>query len=717
MPSLSQHRMVLLTGLMFLSAAIQAHGKGVAGIWPPYLQPSGQPQSQTQTSKHPNGRQTRPTTPSARKPTQSVAPIVAWAEQGWTQAQREFYHFTSQGTIIMPVDWFMALEQPPTGIIDLVDPITAKPLLSDSNYLSEFGLLPSPRSALNPWGLPIGLAVAPDDSRARGTVGTTCAACHTGEIRYRGHHFRVDGSQSMADIVGFIEATYKSLLAADVSSKPPSLGFRWNRFSRRVLGRSYSTQSDKRLREEVAAFVKPIEWMAFHENIRQIHPIREGYGRTDAIGRIGNRVFGTYLDVPDNLHVANAPVNFPQLWDIWKFDWVQFDGSVAQPMGRNTGEALGVGVYTDFLKPDGSPNPSPDKWATSIHFENLYKIETQLQSLRAPHWPRQILGEVDMNRAKMGRTLFSENCANCHAPRPVLPPGDAMAKLAVTMMDAEVIGTDPQRVLNSTQARYDPSKLLGAPSEKVNLTEGLLAVTVATKNWYYDQMGFSPEERGIYDGFNRPNAVAFKMKYKAVPLDGIWATAPYLHNGSVRNIYDLLSPVNQRAKKFWVGLSDYDPILLGLGPKSNELGFEMDTIQTGNANWGHEFNNTQGPGVIGRLLSHDEKMALIEYLKVLNEMPPDNLPAVPLDWLGPYSMASVPRSQPTLTGVAIEAGTATVQFGTETDRTYRIESTSSLGPDAVWRTVGGSVTGTGRPETVSGLPITEQQTFFRVRAE
>lgn len=59
---------------------------------------------------------------------------------------------------------------------------------------------------------------------------------------------------------------------------------------------------------------------------------------------------------------------------------------------------------------------------------------------------------------------------------------------AGTMMDAEVIGTDPQRVLNSTQARYDPSKLLGAPSEKVNLTEGLLAVTVATKNWYYDQM-------------------------------------------------------------------------------------------------------------------------------------------------------------------------------------------------------------------------------------
>lgn len=521
----------------------------------------------------------------------------------------------------------------------------------------------------------------------------------------------------MADMVGFIESAYKSLIAANVSAKPPSLVFRWNRFSRRVLGQSYSWAADWKLREEVASFVKPFEWEGFYNLTLGIYPTREGYGRTDAIGRIGNRVFGTRLQEPNNLHVANAPVNFPQLWDIWKFDWVQYDGSVAQPMSRNTGEALGVGALTEFLKADGTPNPAPGKWATSVHFENLEKIETQLQSLKAPRWPRHILGEVDMNRAKRGRSLFAENCASCHAPRPVLPPGDAMAKLAVTMMDADRIGTDPQRVLNSSQAQYDPSKLLGVPSEKVSLTEGLRTVTENTKNWYYDTMAFSPEQRGVYDGFDRPNAVAFNMKYKAVPLDGIWATAPYLHNGSVRNIYELLSPVNQRAKKFWVGLNDYDPIHLGLGPKSNDFGFEMDTIQTGNANWGHEFNNTQGPGVIGRLLSHDEKMALVEYLKVLPELPPDDLPAVPLDWLGPYSMVAVPVSRPNLVEVLLESATATVRFDTETDRTYRLEATSSLGSDALWRSVGGSVTGTGRPETVTGLPITERQTFFRVRAE
>jgi hypothetical protein len=699
---------------MFLSTAIKTHGQK-----PSFLPQTG---SGTTSSKRPSSTPAPGTAPnstksSTRKPTQSVAPIVTWAEQGWTEEQREFYHFTSQGTIIMPVDWFMALEQPPTGIIDLIDPISEQPPLSNPDYLARFGLISSPKSTLNPWGLPVGLAVAGDDSPARGSVGTTCAACHTGELRYRGHSFRVDGAQAMADIVGLIEDSYKSLLATQASSESLSLGVMWRRFSRRVLGSAYNTQSDQKLRSEVAEFVKPIKWMGVYGAALRLYPTKEGYGRTDAIGRIGNMVFGTYLREPENLRVANAPVNFPQLWDIWKFDWVQFDGSVAQPMARNAGEALGVRVATSFLNPDGSSNLSPDKWATSIHFENLEKIETQLQSLKAPRWPRQILGEVDMDLAKTGRSLFTENCAKCHSPRPVLPPGDSFAKLAVTIVDAKVIGTDPQRVLNSSEAQYDPSKLFGVPSEKVNLGEGLFAVTEGTKEWFYDTNDFSPEKRGFYDGFDRPNAVGFKMQYKAVPLDGIWATAPYLHNGSVRNMYELLSPVDQRAKKFWVVLGDYDPTYLGLGPKSNNLGFELDTTQTGNGNGGHEFNSVQRPGVIGRLLSHAEKMAIIEYLKVLPELPPDNLPAVPLDWLGPYSMVAVPRSDLVLTEVSIESGTATVQFETEANRIYRLESTSSLGPEAIWSTLGEPRVGSGQPEAVTGVPITDRQAFFRVRVE
>jgi len=71
----------------------------------------------------------------------------------------------------------------------------------------------------------------------------------------------------------------------------------------------------------------------------------------------------------------------------------------------------------------------------------------------------------------------------------------------------------------------------------------------------------------------------------------------------------------------------------------------------------------------------------------------------------------------TLTVVSIQDHSATVQFGTESNRTYRIESTSTLGSAAAWKPVGDPVVGTGRLETVAGLPATERETYFRVRVD
>lgn len=541
---------------------------------------------------------------------------VIWANQGWSDAEREFYHFTSQGVVTSRIDWFMSLEQADN-----------RQLLSDPAYLVCFGFMLAPKSRLNPLGLPIGFALAPEDSLAKGTIGLTCAACHSGQLSYRGTRFRIDGSQAMVNTTAFGNAIVESVLTTYYSTQ------KWNRFARRVLGKSFNPTTEKTLRAQFGATVSKIEWVNKVTYENDIYPVVEGYGRTDAIGRIGNMVFGTDLHESSNFKVANAPVSFPPLWDIWKFDWVQYDASVVQPMSRNTGEDLGVGAIANYLDSNGTTNPAPQKWASSINFENLKKIETQLQSLRAPVWPAQLFGKVNIPLARQGRSLFEQNCASCHAPRPVLPPGDKFAKLAVTTVDSKVIGTDPQRVINSTTARYNPSKLLGFQSPNIDLAEGLFAVTEGGKNWFYDLMQFTPEERGYYNGFDRPNIFSFQMQYKARPLDGIWATPPFLHNGSVRNIYELLSPVSQRAQKFWVGLDDFDPVRLGLGAKSNNMGFMMDTSITGNSNSGHEFNSTSGAGVIGRLLSHNERMAIIEYLKALPEMPPDDLPGVKLDWL------------------------------------------------------------------------------------
>jgi len=108
--------------------------------------------------------------------------------------------------------------------------------------------------------------------------------------------------------------------------------------------------------------------------------------------------------------------------------------------------------------------------------------------------------------------------------------------------------------------------------------------------------------------------------YKARPLDGIWATPPFLHNGSVPTLFQLLSPVAERQTQFWVGSREYDPQHVGIRTERFDGGFLLDTAITGNSNRGHEFRaGCRGNGVIGRALAPHERWALVEYLKVLGD--------------------------------------------------------------------------------------------------
>jgi hypothetical protein len=299
-------------------------------------------------------------------------------------------------------------------------------------------------------------------------------------------------------------------------------------------------------------------------------------------------------------------------------------------MVRNAGEALGVGAITNYLY----ETPNESKWASSINVTNIYKIETQLQALKPPLWPAKMFGPYNLELAQQGRELFMENCASCHAPRPILAPGNKYAKLAVFKIPLDTIGTDPKRSTNATTARFDATKLVGHNAPNVTLSEGLTLTVGAAKEWAYTKINLPLKQRGKWNGFDRPNIVKFESFYKARTLDGIWSSPPYLHNGSVRNIYELLSPVDERATQFWVGLSDYDPVNLGVGPKvnDNDIGFIMDTTLAGNSNSGHENSNTSAPGVIGRLLSPIERIALIEYMKALPEMPPASQEPVELNY-------------------------------------------------------------------------------------
>jgi hypothetical protein len=109
--------------------------------------------------------------------------------------------------------------------------------------------------------------------------------------------------------------------------------------------------------------------------------------------------------------------------------------------------------------------------------------------------------------------------------------------------------------------------------------------------------------------------------YKAAPREGVWATAPFIHNGSVPNLYEMLIPAAERTKKFYLG-GDFDPVKVGLDTTATSGTFLMDTTLLGNSNAGHSFQDgPRGDGIVGPLLTDDQRWALVEYLKSIPEEP------------------------------------------------------------------------------------------------
>ena len=561
----------------------------------------------------------------------------------WGEEQRQTYYYTPQGTTVkgLRYDWFSALEMP-----------FGTEKFARLDYLARFGFLTDPKqqpSALNPGNLPVGFTRHQDSESGEHFLDISCAACHTGELRYNGQAVRIDGGaalHSLASTVptlrggGFGQALGMSM--AFTYYNP----LKFRRFAQEVLGDQYPQGRDQ-LREDFKQVLDRLLATAFNDWHRGLYPTEEGFGRTDAFGRIANTVFGDALD-DANYRVANAPVSYPQLWDIWKFDWVQWNGSAMQPMARNVGEALGVGASLHLLDEHGKGVAEADRYASSVRLHDLYTLEETLKRLQPPKWPEAVFGKVDLPLASRGKALYTENCAYCHAPDPkprdqrLAPSRDPEWKMRVVPIS--IVGTDPTTADNIADHRFDISRLgwtkaelskldvrlYGASLDEVDFksissAKGLAYITAYVENRAYQDAGIGPRQRKEMDGYGLPIGVQEKRGYKARPLDGIWATPPFLHNGSVPTLFELLSPVYARQAQFWVGNFEFDPVRVGYRSDKFPGGFLLDTHVTGNGNGGHEFRDgCRQEGVIGRALSPDERLALIEYLKVLGNADLEN---------------------------------------------------------------------------------------------
>ena len=278
----------------------------------------------------------------------------------------------------------------------------------------------------NPDGLPVGFVKQPgyaDPTTGKmlpDQIGFTCAACHTGQMEYKGISMRVDGAPAVTDL-GKLR-TVLGLALAYTNYVPGRFG----RFADRVLGEEHTAEQEAALEEELKDLLDKGEQLLKITNTVADQNVEEGFARLDALNRIGTQLFFADLlgakdfDVSVNLAPTNAPVNYPHIWSTSWFLWVQYDASIMQPMIRNAGEALGVSAKVNLLNPAGT------LYDSSVPVQELYDMEQLLagkdphsgtpgfKGLRAPAWPEDILGAIDQDRKQRGQALYQELCQSCH---------------------------------------------------------------------------------------------------------------------------------------------------------------------------------------------------------------------------------------------------------------------------------------------------------------
>jgi len=569
-------------------------------------------------------------------PAAPAAPVLVYAQKNW-DAERATFYTTSQGSHMMPFAYFKALR------LDDGD-------LFAADQLARYGYLRND-SPTNKNNLPVGFVI---DGNS-GQLGMTCAACHTGQIEYEkggvSYALRIDGAPANADFQQFLTDLTAAARATLADPK------RFDIFAKDVLGSGNNAKATARLKQDFTAWVT--QFGAFMDASLPDSPW--GPGRLDAFGMIFNRVAARDLGIAKNFQKADAPVSYPFLWNAPRQDHTQWTGIVPnglfiQGLARNTGEVFGV--FADFkpqvLAPAGLIPTVISFKNNSADFAGLQTLEEAIASLPSPAWPRDI-SPIDDQLAAKGQALFASHCAECHAERksPDVPRAWATPVRAV--------GTDPKMAANA-QRMSDPGPYAGAllPPPAIGerfvnpagtsdilgasvvgslldeafglpITPAKLAQSGVWRAIRRDLADLAPNEkletlvdprRGaladlraqikarLNNLFKKPASADAGAAYESRVLYGIWATAPYLHNGSVPNLWELLLPAKQRTTGFAVGSRKFDWEKVGYVTTETPFkngAFKVDA-SNGNGNGGHEY---------GTDLNDDDRRALIEYLKTL----------------------------------------------------------------------------------------------------
>jgi hypothetical protein len=300
---------------------------------------------------------------------------------------------------------------------------------------------------------------------------------------------------------------------------------------------------------------------ATRRQLRQVAAREDGWMRQRpdwARGRIDpfNPVKFGILGLPFDETIGNS--DMVPVWNLGAHE-----GQAMHWDGLNT--SLKEVVLSSALG-DGSPMAWVDRdvarWDNTNPRErsSLRRIADYISDVKPPPYPLP----VDAALVAQGQAIYATACAGCHAPD--------SARVG-TIVSLDEIGTDRHR-----RDMWTPE-------------------AAAAYNAYGEGRPWK------FSGFRSTSG------YVAVPHDGLWLRGPYLHNGSVPTLADLLEPAANRPTRFRRGYDLFDPIKVGFvssGVEAERVGTLYDTSQPGNSNAGHEFGTTLPP---------DSKRALLEFLK------------------------------------------------------------------------------------------------------
>lgn len=503
--------------------------------------------------------------------------------------------------------------------------------------LSRYGYLPLPERTDYP-DLPVGFTV--NGAGEAASMGMTCAACHTRQIEVGGTAYRIDGGPGIVDFQAFLTDLGDAVRAVLADEKA------FADFAEEVGGDPGALRNNLQ------------DWSSRYDLFmgRALPNPAWGPGRLDAVSMIFNRVSGLNIGhdgavIVENIAVADAPTRYPFVWNAARQDktqWLGFgaNGNDILGLARNLGEVYGVFA-------DARPKPAPgtlldvDYLArNSANWEGLKELENYLDRIGPPKWPFAL----DQALAAQGRAVFERSadaggCADCHGKQRGAFRSLIHSTWATPVQD---VGTDTRacRVLDRTVATgvLEGAKIpvLERPMAAEAPAFDVLAMTVLgaivqhstgfvneiEKELIGKALGdgvagherignrFAPltEAFPVSDG-NTPHPLTKQTEgcaFEARVLEGIWAAAPYLHNGSVPTLADLLEKPAKRPGSYMPG-PVYDVQRVGIAREQTAFAHVIvtpgcDAKSSGSSRCGHDF---------GTDLSAADKRALLEYLKSL----------------------------------------------------------------------------------------------------